>query len=175
MIKNEIESLSKCVDNLKNKWGGDITFFPPTFEETLKNFELVAAYKLPEIFHWFYLQKNNGLKIDNKGILGCYDKNIKKTYVENLERFNDPKKEIYFQGRPEIFNDYLIVGYDHLNLICLSKKYNFENPLLYICSNPNSKKGVDFYRTTLTLEGFLKKIATDTFDDDGDFDQAVLK
>ena len=175
MIENSINSLSDLLDKLDENWGGDVTFFPPVSEKILQEFESIVAYRLPEIFRWLYTKKTNGLKIDNKGILSLFDENNKKTYVDNLNRFNDPKKNLFFKNRPQIFNDYLIVGYYQKDIICLSKKYQFENPLLYISSNFNSSQGVDFDRIDLNLEGFLKKIIFEEYLDETPMENFTLK
>ena len=103
MIENSINSLSDLLDKLDENWGGDVTFFPPVSEKILQEFESIVAYRLPEIFRWLYTKKTNGLKIDNKGILSLFDENNKKTYVDNLNRFNDPKKNLLFNTNSIIY------------------------------------------------------------------------
>jgi len=165
-IESSIESLNRYLTSLEDEWGGDVGFLPPVTQEKIMEVNESISYKLPTIFEWLYTKKSNGIKVDNKAILSVYDSNSKKTFVENIERLNDPNKNLYFKGRQNIFNDYIIVGYIHTKLICISKKYNFPDPLLYICPNPNSSHGVDFYRTDFNLEGIIRKMVDETFIDE---------
>lgn len=165
-IEHDIDTLNNYFDELAEEWGGDIDFYPPISEAQLCELEKCIDYKLPDIFRWMYTTKTNGIKIDNKLILPIYDEKNKKTFVENVGRFNDPSKDLYFKGRPSIFKDYVIIGYEGSAIICLSKKYHVPNPLLYSCSDFNNPGGVNFYRSDLNLEGLIKKMVKETFEED---------
>lgn len=173
-VETSIESLNSYLSSLEEEWGDDVGFLPTITQEQIMEAEEEINYKLPPIFKWLYTKKSNGIKIDNKAILPIYDPKNKKTFVENIGRFNDPNKNLYFKGRPNIFGDYVIVGYMHTKLICFSKKYDFPDPLLYICPNPNNSHGVDFYRTDFNLEGAIKKMVEETFMDET-AEELVLK
>lgn len=163
-IDADIKNLAEFFDTLEEERGGDIKFYSPITESELCKLEKLINYRLPDIFRWFYTNKSNGIEIDNKVIFPIYNEADKKTFVENIARLNDPSKDLYFKGRPHIYGDYLIVGRDFNALICISKKYNFPNPLLYSCSDPNSSKGVNFHNTDLNLEGLIRKMIKDTFE-----------
>ncbi len=171
----EISHLNEYIDAIDEEWGGDIDFRSPVSENHLNELEIVLNYRLPEIFRWLYTKKTNGLQVDNRSVLGVYDHQNRKTFVENINRFNDPSKNLYFKDRPEIFNDYVIVGYEHKNLVCISKKYDFTDPLLYSCPEPNNPKGVDFYCMDINLLGFIKKIVYEVFENETKSDNWILK
>jgi|GEM_PF-2480034 len=173
-INQHIENLDACLGAIKDMYEGDIVFNKPVSEARLLELESSINYRLPGIFREFYTKESNGIKIDNKCILPIFDKENKKTIVENIARYNDPSKELFFKGRPNIYNDYVIIGYDHTKLICISKKYDLPNPLLYICPSPNAKKQVDFYRTDFNLESFISHMVEETFSQD-ELDDWVLK
>jgi len=172
---NAISQLNDYIDESDKKWGGDIGLRSPISDAQLNEVELALNYKLPEIFRWFYTKKTNGLNIDNRSVLGIYDQKNRKTFVENINRFNDPSKDLYFKGRPHIFNDYVIVGYEHTNLVCVSKKYDLPNPLLYSCPEPNNSEGIDFYCMELDLLGFIKKMMYEVFEEEQKEDNLILK
>ena len=130
---------------------------------------------MPAVFRWLYTKKTNGLQIDNRSILGIYDSKNRKTFAQNINRYNDPSKGLYFKDRPHIYDDYVIVGYEHKNLVCISKKYDFPNPLLYCCSEPNSAEGVDFYCMDINLLGFIRKMVYEVLEDETNADDMVLK
>lgn len=174
MLEEEVIQLNNYINFIEEEWGGDIEFRQPVSEEMVNQIEKILDYKFPAIFRWFYVNKTNGLKINNNSILGINDNKNKKIHVENINRFNDPSKELYFKGRPHIFNDYVIIGYEHSTLVCLSKKYDFDNPLLYYCDNYNNSKGVDFFCMDINLEGFIKKMILDSFGDE-DTGEWILK
>lgn len=174
MLKEEIRKLNNYIDLIETEWGGDIEFRQTISEELFKETEEFLNFQLPAIFKWLYINKTNGLKFDNKSILSIYDSHNKKTSVENINRFNDPTKGLYFKERPHIFNDYVIIGYEHNTLVCLSKKYNLDNPLLYSCSDYNNSKGVNFYCMDINLEGFIKKIVIDSFEDETENDLILI-
>lgn len=149
-------SIKKILERANLEYGGDITFLSPIHEDSLQSFEKRINWDLPDMFRDFYTNETNGLIIGNRRIYSLYDKKQKKTYVENLERMNDPEKSPWFKGRPHIFNDYVIIGADSETIFCISKKYGIPNPLIYICRNPNSKHGVDLDCLDLDLGGLIE-------------------
>ncbi len=155
--------LKSTLEAINEAFGGDVTFFPPVDINFLENFERKISWKFPEIFRYFYTQESNGLIINDKRIFSFYLKDNKKTWVENLERMNDSKISPWFKGRPHIFNDYVVIGQDNTIIFCLSKKYNFDNPAIYICKNPNDMKGVDLDRLDLDLEGLITQMIKKAF------------
>jgi len=165
-IEKDIVSLDKYLNQLEEEFGGDILFYPPISESKLIEAENILIYKFPEIFRWLYAKKNNGLKIDNKSIIGIYDEKNKKTFVENIIRYNDPSKELFFKEKNYIFDDYIIIGYDHTKLLCISKKYEYPNPLLYVCKNPNSVKEINFFRTNFNLENCINNFIQEAYGDE---------
>jgi hypothetical protein len=122
------------------------------------------GWKLPRVFSHFLQQETNGILIGNKRIFSLFDKDQKKTLVESLERNNDPEKSPWFKGRPHIFSDYLVIGSDLEICFCYSKKYDLNNPSVYICENANSKSGVDFDKLDLDLEGLIKTMVSEEFE-----------
>ncbi|MGL4426146.1 MAG: SMI1/KNR4 family protein [Alphaproteobacteria bacterium] len=155
--------LKELLVRIDEEFGGDIDFFPPVPQEKIKEFEKVTGWELPDIFKYFYSQETNGLLVDDKRILGFYDKDCKKTWVENLERYNNPETSPWFKGRAEIFKNYLIIGVDQNLLFCLSKKYSFPNPLIYVTDNANSISGVNFERLDLDLYHLVTSVLQQAF------------
>lgn len=162
-MKSFITSLKDTLALMEDRFGGDITFIKPIVEERLSNFEDSINWKLPAIFRYFYTEETNGIIIDNKQIYSLYDKEQKKTWVDNLSRMNSPNTSPWFKGRPHIFEDYLVIGNDINVIFCLSKKYQLDNPSLYICKNPNNSSGVDFEILNLDLESLIVEMAMQAF------------
>lgn len=133
-------------------------------KDNVVKFEKVIEWKLPKIFAYFLQEEANGIVIGNKRILSLFDSQQKKTFVESLERNNDPEKSPWFKGRPQIFSDYVVIGSDLGMCFCYSKKYDLDNPSIYICENANSKTGVDFERLDLDLEGLIKTMVAQEFE-----------
>jgi len=158
-----ISSLHITLKNLDKKLGGDIAFIQP-INENIHDFESSIDWKLPNIFKYFYYKETNGIIIDNKRIYSIYDKTQKKTWVENLSRMNNPETSPWFNGRPNIFKDYLIIGNDNDTIFCLSKKYDISNPSIYICKNSNSSKGVDLNKLNLDLEALIIEMVKQAFE-----------
>ncbi|WP_025144872.1 SMI1/KNR4 family protein [Pedobacter jeongneungensis] len=158
------QSLHNYLKELDEEYGGDISFIPKVDAQLLANFERTCNWTLPEIFKFFLTSECNGLIIGNKRILSIYDQSQKKTFVESLERNNDPDKSPLFKGRPQIFNDYLVIGSDGEVCFCYSKKYDFPNPGIYICENANSKNGVDFENLEMDLIGLIKTMIANEFE-----------
>ncbi len=156
-LKNKLLSLEK---NL----GGDIGFIGTANEGLVKKFEGDIGWQLPDIFFYFYSQESNGIIIDNKRIYSIFDPKQKKTWVENLERMNNPEMSPWFKKRPHIFDDYLVVGSDGGVIFCLSKKYDLPNPSLYICKNPDDPKGVSLDKLSLDLESLISEMVKQAYD-----------
>ena len=76
---------------------------------------------------------------------------------------NTPQKSPWFQGAPEIFQDYLIIGNDYENVFCLSKKYNLPNPSVYICTNSNSQKEIELHILYLDLKSLILEMVNQVF------------
>lgn len=162
-MPNAIESLNKYLEELNEEYGGDISFIPTITNEKVHSFEKTINWKLPAVFRYFLSSESNGLLIGNKRIYSLFDDQQKKSFVDNLERNNDPSKSFWFKGRPQIFNDYLVIGADQEICFCYSKKHDLNNPSIYICENANYTTGVDFSRLDLDLEGLIKAMKTDEF------------
>lgn len=163
MEKNIKEILKSTLENIDDDFGGDVVFFSPINEQILDDFEIKLSWKFPEIFRYFYTKETNGLIMNDKRIFGFYIEKNKKTWVENLERINNPLSSPWFKGRSHIFNDYLIIGQDNSIIFCLSKKYDFDNPAIYICKNPNGVNGVDLDRLDLDLNGLITQMISQAF------------
>lgn len=162
-MKDHLLSIHETLISIEDEFGGDIAFIPPATVENLRAFESSIGWKLPEVFFYLYAQETNGLIVDNKKIYGIFDKEQKKSWVDNLTRMNDPKTSPWFIDRPHIFLDYLVIGNDGGMIFCLSKKYNTPNPALYICKNPNNKNGVDLDNLGLDLESLILEMVKQTF------------
>lgn len=160
---NTIESLHNYLEELNDEYGGDVGFIPTTTIEKVRLFESGINWELPSVFKYFLSSESNGIIIGNRRIYSLFDSTQKKTFVDNLERNNDPSKSFWFKDRPHIFNDYLVIGSDKETCFCFSKKYNLENPSVYICENPNSKTGVDFDKLDIDLEGLIKTMIENEF------------
>ncbi len=165
-MTDEIVSLQDYLEKLNEEFGGDIGFIPTVTEDKILNFETIIGWRLPEIFRHLLLNECNGIIIGNKRIFSTYEKEQKKTFVDNLERNNDPAKSSWFKTRPEIFKDYVVIGADLDICFCYSKKYSFVDPAIYICTNPNGRDGVDFERLNFGLEGLISVMVSEEFEDD---------
>lgn len=162
-MNNYEKSLHNSLLKLNDILGGDIGFIAPVDDE-IECVESAIKWNLPSVFRFFYSKETNGLIIDDKRIYSIYNKDQKKTWVDNIERMNDPKKSPWFKNRPHIFDDYFIIGCDGSIIFCLSKKYNFPNPSLYICKNSNDPKGVTFVKLNLDLESLILEMVTQSYD-----------
>jgi hypothetical protein len=162
-MKPEQEKLHAALAEIEEEFGGDISFIPKTSEQAVSELESAFSWRLPDIFRYFYTQEANGLVIGEKRIYSVRDSSQKKTLVENLVRQNDPATSSWFKGRPHIFRDYLVIGSDVDICFCISKKYNLTDPLIYLCENPNSPKGVEFDRLEMTLSGLIEMMVENEF------------
>lgn len=161
----ETDSLHLYLKKVEQEYDGGIVFLKPTSYRKIEEAEKVINWKLPVIFKYFFTQESNGIIISNKRILSIFEPDEKKTWVDNLARYNDATKSLWFKGRPHIFEDYVIIGNELSTLFCLSKKYQYENPSIYICRDPNSHTEVNFYNLELTLEGLIRAFVSDEFED----------
>jgi len=159
-----IESLHKLVKEIDEKYGGDVSFMTPASRLSIEEFEALIGWKLPAILKYFLMVESNGLIIGNKRIFSLLDKGQKKTFVDNLQRQNNPETSPWFKQRPHIFDDYLVIGQDGEICFCFSKKYQIDNPSVYICENANSSNGVDFDRLNLDLEGLIRIMIKEEFE-----------
>lgn len=164
-MKNFLLSIHEALISIESEFGGDISFIPPVSDGVLDKFELSIGWKTPQVFRHLYTKESNGIIVDDKKIYSLFDENQKKTWVDNLERMNTAETSPWFVGRPQIFDDYLVIGNDGGIIFCLSKKYHFSNPSLYMCKNPNSKSGVDLDKINLDLEGLIWEMVRQAFRD----------
>jgi hypothetical protein len=159
----DIKKLEICIEGIDDNHGGDIRFIPPISNDKIIEFTNKINWNLPEILVYFYTKISNGLIIGNKRILSVEDILQKKTFVDSLNRQNNPSLSFWFKNRPHIFDDYLIIGTDIQTCFCYSKKYSLENPNIYICENPNSSKGVDFNLLDLDLAELIYEMVENEF------------
>lgn len=148
-------SLSLYLQKMESEYGGDVGFIPPLNIEKIQKLEKKISWRLPDIYTHFYTQETNGLVVGQSRILSVFQADSKRTWVENIERYNDKKKNLYFQNREYIYDDYLIIA-EGSGLFCLSKKYDSFDPEIYLCNDYNSKKGVNFFNTGMALEGLIQ-------------------
>jgi hypothetical protein len=57
-----------------------------------------------------------------------------------------------------------VIGADVETCFCYSKKYDLENPSIYICENPNPRAGVDFDKLDLDFEGLIRIMVKEEFE-----------
>ena len=155
-MESDIAHLHGVLADIEEEFGGDVAFLPPVSGEVVKAFERTLNWLLPGIFRHLLTSESNGLVIGNKRILSLHDAGQRKTLVDNLERHNQATTSPWFKGRPHIFQDYVVFGTDGDSCFCYSKKYELFNPAVYICSNANSTKGVDFDRLDLELADLIR-------------------
>ncbi len=156
--------LTSLLSEIEEDYGGDIVFISPSSEKLILETQKKLNYKLPEIFYCFYKNESNGLQIDNKLIYSILDKNNKKTLSNNLLRVNNPETSYWFKYKPEIFNDYLIIGSDGEICFTIYKHSKIDNPSIYICENANSKGEVILEKLDLNLVGLIKIMVENTYD-----------
>ena len=77
-MKDFIHSLKLALEDIDNKWGGDVTFIKPIQEKDLNEFESSINWKLPQVFRYFYTKETNGIIIDSARIYSIYNKEQKK-------------------------------------------------------------------------------------------------
>ena len=157
------KDLTIFLNEIDEEYGGDITFIPKVSKDLINYTEEKLNYKLPKIFKYFYKNETNGLIIDNKIIYSIFDKNQKKTYSNNLIRANNPKTSYWFNYKPEIFNDYLVIGSDINICFAIHKHNDIENPSIYICENPNSKGEVILEKLDIDLKNLIKIMINNAF------------
>lgn len=155
-MKSDIDYLQGVLVDIEEEFGGEISFFPPVSGDVVRAFEQTLSWQLPGIFRHLLTTESNGLVVGNKGILSLHDAAQRKTWVDNLERQNQVTTSPWFKGRPHIFQDYVVFGSDGASCFCYSKKYDLFNPAVYICSNANSNKGVDFDRLDMDLATLIR-------------------
>ena len=155
-MESDIAHLQSVLAGIEEEFGGDVAFLPAANEEAVTAFEKALNWPLPGIFRYLLTTESNGLVIGNKRILSLLDVAQRKTLVDNLERHNQPTTSPWFKERPHIFQDYLVFATDGNVCFCYSKKYQLFNPAVYICSNANSTKGVDFDRLDLELADLIR-------------------
>lgn len=163
-MKKIIEQLNDNLQRIEEEYGGDVISIPTITEALIEEKEEIFQWKLPSILKKLYLTETNGLRIGNKVIYSLQDKKQKKTLIDSLERNNNSNTSYWFKGRPEIFRDYLVIGADGEVCFCFSRKYEYDNPSIYICENPNSNKGVDFERLNLDLNGLISVMIEEEFE-----------
>lgn len=154
-MKKDIDKLHQAITEIDEDFGGDITFFPKVKEKILSEFEAKQGWEMPGILKYLLTQESNGLVIGNKRIFSLRDDSQRKTLVDNIERNNDADTSLWFKNRPHIFSDYLVFASDNQICFCYSKKYDLFNPSVYLCSNPNASKGVDFDRLDMDLPDLI--------------------
>lgn len=159
----DINDLKKIISSLDDEFGGDIGFIKPCDINLIDEAEKQLSYHLPTIFRQFYKEESNGLRIDNKVIYSIYDKNEKKTFSENLRRVNNPQTSYWFKFKPEIFNDYLVIGSDGEICFAIYKHRELDNPTIYICENPNAKKGVILEKLDFGLVDLIQVMVNNAF------------
>ncbi len=164
-MNKDFQSLHDYLEELNDEYGGDITFVPVVDEEHIQSLEKKISWKIPMVLRSMLLKECNGLIIGSRRLYSVTDPNQKKTLVDSFERNNDPGTSRWFKNHPQIFKDYMVVGEDGDICFCYSKKYDLENPSVYICENPNGKDGVDFERLDLDLEGLIKVMIDNEFND----------
>ncbi|GAC1602660.1 MAG: hypothetical protein NVS3B25_31040 [Hymenobacter sp.] len=155
-MESDIAHLQSVLADIEEEFGGEVAFLPVASEEAVTAFEKALNWQLPGIFRYLLMTESNGLVIGNKRILSLLDASQRKTLVDNLERHNHAATSPWFKGRPHIFQDYVVFGTDGDSCFCYSKKYELFNPAVYICSNANSTKGVDFDRLDLDLADLIR-------------------
>jgi len=164
MMNDYNASLHDSLLKINDVLGGDVGFIRPINDGEIDHIESIINWRLPSVFRYFYSKETNGLIIDDKRIYSIYDRGQKKTWVDNLERMNNPEKSPWFKKRPQIFNDYLIIGSDGKAIFCLSKKYDFTNPSLYICKDSNDPKEVNLDKLNLDLESLILEMLNQAYD-----------
>lgn len=164
-MKDRLESMHDALCSIEEDFGGDIAFIPPVPLDMVEAFEASIGWKLPDVFRYFYTHETNGMVIDDKRIYSLFDQSQKKTWVDHLQRMNDPKTSPWFVGRPHIFQDYLVIGQDAGLIFCLSKKYDLANPGVYLCQNPNNPEGVDLDQLSLDLESLILEMVKQAYQD----------
>lgn len=163
-INSSINTLKEELEEIEEAYGGDITFIPPVSKELLQNFEAEKNCKLPSIFRHFYTSESNGMHIDNKVIYSIFDAQQKKTFVENLTRANDPKTSPWFKNKPEVFNDYLVIGSDVNICFAIYKNTDYEDPSIYICENPNTRDEVILEKLDFGIAGLIRVMVENAFE-----------
>ncbi|PAM94995.1 hypothetical protein B4N84_06840 [Flavobacterium sp. IR1] len=158
-----INDLKNLMSSLDDEFGGDIGFIKPCNDNLVDEAEKQLDCKLPTVFKQFYQEESNGLRIDNKVIYSIYDEKQKKTFSENLQRANDPKTSYWFKFKPEIFNDYLVIGSDGEICFAIYKHRELDNPTIYICENPNAKKDVILEKLDFGLVDLIKVMVDNAF------------
>ncbi len=159
MFKNLKDTLA----NIEEEHGGDIVFIPSVSEKLLEQVEKELSFKLPEILRYLYTKETNGVQIDNKVIYSVFDKNQKKTLLDNLQRANNPKTSYWFKYKPEVFNDYIVIGADGEICFTIYKHHHLDNPSIYICENSNSKDEVILEKLEMGLEGLIHIMVKNAF------------
>lgn len=154
-MEKDVDKLHRIITEINEDFGGDITFLPKVREEVVSGFEAKQGWEMPGILKHLLTEESNGLVIGNKRIFSLRDGGQKKTLVDNIERNNNADTSPWFKTRPHIFNDYLVFASDAQICFCYSKKYDLFNPSVYICSNPNSSKGVDFDKLDMDLPDLI--------------------
>lgn len=162
-MREKTYSLKKYLKIIEDKYGGDIKFLPPVDTESVSRVEKIITWNFPQILKFFYSQETNGLRIGNKIILSLFDPTERKTWVENIERANDKKICLWFKNYPAIYDDYLVIAEDVGKIFCLSKKYDNDDPEIYLCEDYNSQSGVNLYNTGQNLEKLIRFFVESSF------------
>lgn len=158
-----MEELKNILLEIEEKYGGDVTFIPPVSPPKIHQAEIELNFKLPLIFSYFYEKESNGMQIDNKVIYSIFDKSQRKTYVENIQRVNNPSTSPWFKNKPEVFEDYLIIGADRHICFTIYKHRKIDNPSIYMCENPNTKGEVILERLDMNLAGLIYTMIENSF------------
>ncbi|MCP2025388.1 hypothetical protein L1276_000528 [Flavobacterium sp. HSC-32F16] len=158
-----INDLKDLMSSLDDEFGGDIGFIKPCDINLVDKAEKQLGFQFPTVFKQLYHEESNGLRIDNKIIYSIYDEKEKKTFSENLQRINNPETSYWFKFKPEIFNDYLIIGSDGEICFAIYRHRELDNPTIYICENPNAKKDVILEKLDFGLADLIKVMVDNAF------------
>lgn len=158
-----INDLKNLMSSLDDEFGGDIGFIKPCDITVVDKAEKELGFKFPAVFKQLYHEESNGLRIDNKVIYSIHDEKEKKTFSENLQRVNNPETSYWFKFKPQIFNDYLVIGSDGEICFAIYKHRELDNPTIYICENPNAKKDVILEKLDFGLADLIKVMVDNAF------------